>query len=685
MKMKKLLVLLASLAMVTACSGSSSGGTSGGTTPTPTPEPEPEPEPGPGPEPTPVPSWSDDVQKIFDDHFGGASLPYFESEELGLGELEFAWSEEDGALVINGGEISSPSELKGIAESFKELGFIDTDAEEDDDPDEASRRALRNLDEDDGDEDPEEPIGEAPYFPAAEIAEFFGSTDVVPEFTSETLEDIYYDYDEEYEEFEIDFVVGDGNEEVSKEAYAELFLAAGWTGEQDSYGDWTFISPNDELSAYLWIWESYYPGEMILDLERAPVPAFSFMYETEVDGVPHFLFADFTSVVEIEDEDDGNYYVAAIPGEFLMYVYEIYSYEFPTEELAAFYADFYVNDFEVPALNASYYYAAEDPYNILYIMFDMPEYVNYTVDAYGVDEDGFYAYLDALEDAGWVVLLDEEEPTAGIVTMEYGPDSVTGLSGELVFTVEFYEGLGVELVFYPYCEDLIPFEPAEFPAEVNEDLAAAGCTDTLPAFTGAAEEYSYYSQGGRRQLAIIVKGSEAEAIATYQADLLAAGYTEAGVDSYGDMHYTSPNGEIDVCAWNGADIDYAGYIFVDIELNIEEEITWTPEEAVSHVASYFNGTVTEIDDGLFYTGGMFYASSYSVEDMKYYTENLFVPAGFELVVDWTADEFEDGTACEYCIYLCGDTVLEFVVYSDVYQETTDVTCLDVYAWTAEAE
>ena len=49
--------------------------------------------------------------------------------------------------------------------------------------------------------------------------------------------------------------------------------------------------------------------------------------------------------------------------------------------------------------------------------------------------------------------------------------------------------------------------------------------------------------------------------------------------------------------------------------------------------------------------------------MKGYVASLFVPAGFELVVDWTEGEFDDGTAFEACAYINGSTVLEFYVYS----------------------
>ena len=129
---------------------------------------------------------------------------------------------------------------------------------------------------------------------------------------------------------------------------------------------------------------------------------------------------------------------------------------------------------------------------------------------------------------------------------------------------------------YSYQAIVVSFSLApdsSFPSEeIAEDLSALGVTDTLPAFTGEqASAFSWYCEDDGIQLMITVaEGStEAAVIAQYQADLLSATYVEAGVDTYGDMHYTSPSGELDVVAWAGSDIGYTGYVFVDIEVLID--------------------------------------------------------------------------------------------------------------------
>ena len=112
--------------------------------------------------------------------------------------------------------------------------------------------------------------------------------------------------------------------------------------------------------------------------------------------------------------------------------------------------------------------------------------------------------------------------------------------------------------------------PAPFPsAQINADLAAAGSTDTLPAYTGnSVFDYEWSGEDNEFKLAMVVnEGDEADVLDEYIADLLGANYTEAGADSYGDMHYASPNDDLDVCPWNGADYGYDGYVIVDIIYN----------------------------------------------------------------------------------------------------------------------
>lgn len=248
--------------------------------------------------------------------------------------------------------------------------------------------------------------------------------------------------------------------------------------------------------------------------------------------------------------------------------------EFPHNDIVANFAEFGVEEVNLP----SFTIAAEDGYFELDVVaLAQGAYVLY---AYGATSEEYSSYIEALEAAGWVIVEEDngERDYSKDVVLQYGE---TYAFCEIMDFTEEYDA--VAMAFYYE-------EPVVFPSEeINADLAAAGATDTLPAFSGEAAGYNYYSGSSGRQLTIVVAedSSEAATIAQYQADLLAAGYTEAGKDIYGDMHYTSPNGEIDVVAWAGSDIGYTGYVFVDIEIDVAPlPASWPTSDIEAYFAEY---------------------------------------------------------------------------------------------------
>ena len=121
--------------------------------------------------------------------------------------------------------------------------------------------------------------------------------------------------------------------------------------------------------------------------------------------------------------------------------------------------------------------------------------------------------------------------------------------------------------------------PVEFP---EEEIAAAletiGATvDSIPAFTGnQAREYELEVETNPLTPIIVIyisvePGDEVAAVLQYRADLLAAGYIEAGVGEYGDTFYTSPNGELIVLPWAGNETDHEGYAVIEIVVNPQPE------------------------------------------------------------------------------------------------------------------
>ena len=107
---------------------------------------------------------------------------------------------------------------------------------------------------------------------------------------------------------------------------------------------------------------------------------------------------------------------------------------------------------------------------------------------------------------------------------------------------------------------------AGFPAaDINAALKAidSTLTDTLPEYTtDLIYTFDTLSAGNGVEASAMPSDVDAE-ITLFTANLLTNGWTEAGADSYGDMHYSSPNGQLDVCAWNYYDY----YIVVDITIN----------------------------------------------------------------------------------------------------------------------
>ena len=172
---------------------------------------------------------------------------------------------------------------------------------------------------------------------------------------------------------------------------------------------------------------------------------------------------------------------------------------------------------------------------------------NYMVD--GISDEEIDAWAASLNTAGWNLAQDS-----------YG--DYAGRFGKTLATLEVESFWGMWYISFGLAE------PAVWPAEeIAADLAAQECTDPLPAFEGEALSFSYVASQTAHQVVMQVgAGNEEAAIASYATTLKTAGFTEAGVDTYGDMHYLSPNGQYDVCAWDGntAGTPKPGYVFVDI-------------------------------------------------------------------------------------------------------------------------
>ena len=96
----------------------------------------------------------------------------------------------------------------------------------------------------------------------------------------------------------------------------------------------------------------------------------------------------------------------------------------------------------------------------------------------------------------------------------------------------------------------------------------------------------------------------------------------------------------------------------------EPAISYTAAEAIDAVASIMTEAFGQTVTAKHNTNGDYIVLNFGeaeADTIKGYC-SYFIPEGFELVSDWAEDAFEDGTPVEYTDYLCGETVLEFLVY-----------------------
>lgn len=600
----------------------------------------------------PAKGWSSEVKKLFKDHFSGNVLPYFDASALGLGELAFSWDDEQEMVVVEGGEITQAKTLYDLADKLEALGFVDLDAE-----DEGEDRSLRSARRSVGSRDVD------PTWPAEGIAEWLWDdiTDTVPEFVYDGIVDIYLD-DGYTGALYVDITLAEGADvEDAIASYEDILLDAGYFFEYtDSWGDSYYLSPNLQLEV-----GAYEYGDGIeIYISRAPVPEFNYYLELDNKGQKSFFFVYFTSIGIFNDEDE-EYMEPSIPGNFLMYVYDPYYYEFPTDEIAAVYEAFGL-DLTLPSIDAAYYSFYGDDYNELYIMFDMPEYINFTVVAYEIGgENAASAYVSKLARDGW----EELEGYDGYFVLEYEGE---GFSVDMYLELAYYADYdALAVTFYPYADIPVPVV-AEWPAEdIAEDFAGLGYTDAMPEFTGEYISATYVATYHQIQI-VVEEGSEAAGVAQYQKDLGDALFKENGADMQGNKIFYSPNEQYQVIVWDGSAYGYDGYVVVDIEAIPEPVLPgFINREALAHLESCGATGVTlpdfsSLEDKVLdhYVSGI----SYIV-----FLEGDCVEAVLALLTGYSIPETPNPQWGYECV--SSDSVVEIDVF---YNSTSDYTRINFY-------
>ena len=300
------------------------------------------------------------------------------------------------------------------------------------------------------------------------------------------------------------------------------------------------------------------------------------------------------------------------------------------------------------------------------------------VDVYESDYDEMFEFALAMEEAGWVVGdSDDEGNFYARITFDDGSYAQVDIQD---WTAETYACIRL------ICTVALP---AEFPAdEIAEYLASKGVTDVIPAFSGIALDYAFVTSGGLQLQFKVESGAEAATVAQYQADLLAANYVEAGADQYGDMHYASPNDQLDLCAWNGLDINRAGMVYIDIQIKVAQD--WTALTAITEVLNHLGKTPTDLSEQAGYPyysfGGAYYAESNPASTVKDLLAS-WTPTGFELAQDWTAGHSDTGSFAdqtqgydyESCTYVFNNKVVLLYRVSTQDYNGTAITVIQIVA------
>lgn len=231
----------------------------------------------------------------------------------------------------------------------------------------------------------------------------------------------------------------------------------------------------------------------------------------------------------------------------------------------------------------------------------IPEGYTDSLPAFEGEADSFLVYNDAYG-MGVTVFVGEGNEDAAIAA--YGEtllaaNFVAGSSESIFvspsaeFSVELWKGtdgaFNIEI-------SIIQYFPS---ADVATALASLdpSITDVLPPLEGASS-YSVYLGTAKVQVVAGFSSSESsDALDAYYQALLAAGFSYAGDDSYGDPHFDSPNGQFEVCPWlssSGIVIDIVPGTFVPPVAG------WDANAVATAVATYISPDITDTVPALDY-------------------------------------------------------------------------------------
>ena len=335
----------------------------------------------------------------------------------------------------------------------------------------------------------------------------------------------------------------------------------------------------------------------------------------------------------------------------------------PVEDVVAFYAEEYEFEFdadllpEYPSTSGEAEFTFDDSWAPYTGKCDV--YVENTTH----EECGLY--VTYMLEAGWELDGVEEDDE----DLMYYLSAPAFAQGDYMPSVTVYDWIESSdyLDFY---FGLSIVADTEFPAEkIAASLATSGVTEELPAFTGAAIEYVWVASELQLQITV-PEGTEADEQAGYIAVLLENGFEEAYEDDYGDVHYFSELGQLDVCPWISS--NYPGYVIVDIIVNATlETLAGSFESLLNEITTDVEFTVWE--DG---TASSFFEFVYE-GDLESAAKALEYTCWY--YIGWmrhfapvTIGEDSFGDPMAYASQYAGDYTVNFYVFTTEDSETLGV-------------
>ena len=188
------------------------------------------------------------------------------------------------------------------------------------------------------------------------------------------------------------------------------------------------------------------------------------------------------------------------------------------------------------------------------------------------------------------------------------------------------------------------------------------------------------------------KGKGAGSFTQADLDTVLAKYTANGKEIVTDSttySFTTYSVNLDT---NGYDITLT-YFVIQGDIVMEVEFngytapvvpgTMGPKDIADHICSYFTGAEPEEDEDNPGNWVVVLGLGYTIEQTKTLVSKYFAPAEFSLVVPWHDDQFDDGTAVEWCRYKNSlGTCVEFIIRPYTFSNG-EGTLMQAYCYTAE--